>query len=180
MKKDTACNTTTLFSGESRRGSRDLLMPTKETSRLWRAVAPIGCGALESTCLPWLMPLRKLTKKDSSSTDPEDLWVRLGALLHAVYFACLRQYSERLVLTQKNFTFILPIYCTGYLLNLKDMEMALAIEVCLKGQLHAFTCDNYEDEKVLQGLMARVFPGGRRPVIITSEFLPHIHDTRRR
>lgn len=68
----------------------------------------------------------------------------------------------------------------GYLINLKDPEHALAIEVCLKGQLHAFTCDNHEDEKVLLGLMTRVFPKGRRPAIITSHFLPHVHDTRKR
>uniref|UniRef100_A0A3B4UYL9 Structural maintenance of chromosomes protein 6 n=1 Tax=Seriola dumerili TaxID=41447 RepID=A0A3B4UYL9_SERDU len=68
----------------------------------------------------------------------------------------------------------------GYLISPKDPELALAIEVCLKGQLQAFTCDNHEDEKVLQGLMARVFPGGRRPTIITSQFLPRIHDTRKK
>lgn len=68
----------------------------------------------------------------------------------------------------------------GYLISLKDPEQALAIELCLKNLLSAFTCDNHDDEKVLQGLMARVFPPGRRPSIITSSFLPHIHDTRRR
>uniref|UniRef100_A0A8C4F8N7 Structural maintenance of chromosomes protein 6 n=1 Tax=Dicentrarchus labrax TaxID=13489 RepID=A0A8C4F8N7_DICLA len=68
----------------------------------------------------------------------------------------------------------------GYLISLKDPEMALAVEVCLKGQLQAFTCDNHEDERVLQGLMTKVFPTGRRPAIITSHFLPHVHDTRKR
>lgn len=69
---------------------------------------------------------------------------------------------------------------TGYLISPKDAELALAIEVCLKGQLQAFTCDNHQDERVLQGLMARVLQGGRRPIIITSQFLPKIHDTRKR
>ncbi|XP_040921027.1 structural maintenance of chromosomes protein 6 isoform X2 [Toxotes jaculatrix] len=68
----------------------------------------------------------------------------------------------------------------GYLISLKDPELALAVEVCLKGQLHAFTCDNHEDERVLQGLMAKVFSGSRRPAIVTSQFLPHVHDTRRK
>ncbi|KAE8286848.1 Structural maintenance of chromosomes protein 6 [Larimichthys crocea] len=68
----------------------------------------------------------------------------------------------------------------GYLISLKDPELALAVEVCLKGQLQAFTCDNHEDERVLQGLMSRVFPPGRRPAIITSHFLSHVHDTRKR
>ncbi|XP_074541854.1 structural maintenance of chromosomes protein 6 [Halichoeres trimaculatus] len=68
----------------------------------------------------------------------------------------------------------------GHLISLKNPDLALAVEVCIKGQLHAFTCDNHEDEKVLQGLMARVFTTGRRPVIITSSFLPQVHDTRKR
>lgn len=68
----------------------------------------------------------------------------------------------------------------GYCISLKDPELALAIEVCLKSQLQAFTCDNYEDEKVLKGLMAKVFPASRRPTIITSHFLPKLHDTSRR
>ncbi|KAG8011310.1 Structural maintenance of chromosomes protein 6 [Nibea albiflora] len=68
----------------------------------------------------------------------------------------------------------------GYLISLKDPDLALAVEVCLKGQLQAFTCDNHEDERLLQGLMSRVFPPGRRPAIITSHFLSHVHDTRKR
>ncbi|XP_033931820.1 structural maintenance of chromosomes protein 6 [Pseudochaenichthys georgianus] len=68
----------------------------------------------------------------------------------------------------------------GHLICLKDPELALAVEVCLKGQLQAFTCDNHDDEKVLQGLMSKVCPNARRPAIITSHFLPRVHDTRSR
>ncbi|XP_036941437.1 structural maintenance of chromosomes protein 6 [Acanthopagrus latus] len=68
----------------------------------------------------------------------------------------------------------------GFHISLKDPEMALAVESCLKGQLQAFTCDNHEDERVLQGLMTRVLPRGRRPAIITSSFLTSVHDTRKR
>ncbi|KAM6915132.1 structural maintenance of chromosomes protein 6 [Xenentodon cancila] len=68
----------------------------------------------------------------------------------------------------------------GYLISLKDPDLALAVEVCLKGLLQAFTCDNYEDEKVLHALMGKIFPTGRRPIIITSGFLPRVHDTRKR
>uniref|UniRef100_UPI003AAFC68E structural maintenance of chromosomes protein 6 isoform X2 n=1 Tax=Centroberyx gerrardi TaxID=166262 RepID=UPI003AAFC68E len=68
----------------------------------------------------------------------------------------------------------------GYCISLKDPQLALAVEVCLKSLLQAFTCDNHEDERVLQGLMAKVFHGGRRPTIITSAFLPHVHETSRR
>uniref|UniRef100_A0A665WV21 Structural maintenance of chromosomes protein 6 n=1 Tax=Echeneis naucrates TaxID=173247 RepID=A0A665WV21_ECHNA len=55
----------------------------------------------------------------------------------------------------------------GYLISPKDPEYALAIEVCLKGLLLAFTCDNYDDERVLQHLMAKMIPGNRRHTIIT-------------
>ncbi|KAJ0026850.1 hypothetical protein NQD34_017850 [Periophthalmus magnuspinnatus] len=68
----------------------------------------------------------------------------------------------------------------GFLVSLKDPDHALAVEVCFKSLLLAFICDNHDDEKVLQGLMARVFPSGRRPTIITSTFLPKVHDTTRR
>ncbi|XP_029963674.1 structural maintenance of chromosomes protein 6 [Salarias fasciatus] len=68
----------------------------------------------------------------------------------------------------------------GFLISLKDPELALAVEVCLKGQLQAFTCDNHDDERLLQTLMARAMPNSRRPVIITSQFLPRVHDTRKR
>ncbi|XP_077414638.1 structural maintenance of chromosomes protein 6 [Vanacampus margaritifer] len=68
----------------------------------------------------------------------------------------------------------------GYLLKLKDPEQALAVEVCLQSLLQTFTCDNYDDEKVLKGLMAKVLQSGHRPPIITSKFLPTVHNTRRR
>ncbi|XP_014328190.1 structural maintenance of chromosomes protein 6 [Xiphophorus maculatus] len=68
----------------------------------------------------------------------------------------------------------------GYLIGLKDPELALAVEICIKHLLMAFTCDNYEDEKVLKSLMTNVYKSGQRPTIITSQFLHHVHDTRRR
>uniref|UniRef100_A0A3Q3ATS2 Structural maintenance of chromosomes protein 6 n=1 Tax=Kryptolebias marmoratus TaxID=37003 RepID=A0A3Q3ATS2_KRYMA len=68
----------------------------------------------------------------------------------------------------------------GYLISLKDPRLALAVEVCLKNLIRAFTCDNYNDEKVLKDLMTKVFPAGHRPTIITSHFFTQVHDTRRR
>ncbi|XP_077590063.1 structural maintenance of chromosomes protein 6 [Stigmatopora nigra] len=68
----------------------------------------------------------------------------------------------------------------GYLIKLKDPEQALAIEVCFKSLLQTFTCDNYDDEKVLKGIMERVIQSGRRPPIITCKFLPKLHDIRSR
>lgn len=72
------------------------------------------------------------------------------------------------------------LFSIGYLISLKDPELALSIEVCLKYLLLAFTCDNYDDERVLKGLMAKVLQHGRRPTIITSRFFPQVHDTRKR
>lgn len=70
--------------------------------------------------------------------------------------------------------------CAGYLISLKVPELALAVELCIKGLLQAFTCDNHNDERVLKGIMSKVFQGGQRPQIITSPFLPNCHDTRKR
>lgn len=61
-------------------------------------------------------------------------------------------------------------------MRLKDPELALAVESCLKSLMMAFCCDNYRDEKVLQGLMSRHFPQGRRPLILVSEFSSTIHN----
>ncbi|XP_056873039.1 structural maintenance of chromosomes protein 6-like [Takifugu flavidus] len=68
----------------------------------------------------------------------------------------------------------------GYLISLKDPELALSIEICLKNLVQAFTCDNYDDERVLKSLMTKVLQHGRRPAIITSRFFPQVHDTQRR
>ncbi|TNM94702.1 hypothetical protein fugu_017461 [Takifugu bimaculatus] len=68
----------------------------------------------------------------------------------------------------------------GYLISLKDPELALSTEICLKNLVQAFTCDNYDDERVLKSLMTKVLQHGRRPAIITSRFFPQVHDTQRR
>lgn len=149
------------------------LKPTKGTCRQWRAVDPIGCGVLESTCRHSLTPFRKLTKKASSGTNHVDLLVNTDAL-HSGMNGFMSLYFIIII-----FKFVCLLY-TGNLISLKDPELALAVEVCLKNLLQAFTCDNHEDEKMLQGLMTKVFPAGRRPPIITSHFLPYVHDTRKR
>uniref|UniRef100_A0A669BWC5 Structural maintenance of chromosomes protein 6 n=1 Tax=Oreochromis niloticus TaxID=8128 RepID=A0A669BWC5_ORENI len=109
------------------------------------------------------------TMESSRSNRLRRFGEQMPALLNAIQEAHRRgQFKHR------------PRGPLGYLISLKDPELALAVEVCLKGQLLAFTCDNYEDEKVLQGLMARMFQGGRRPAIITSNFLSQVHDTRKK
>ncbi|KAI4905310.1 hypothetical protein NFI96_022725, partial [Prochilodus magdalenae] len=63
-----------------------------------------------------------------------------------------------------------PVGPLGFCIRLRDAELALAVESCLKSLMLAFCCDNYMDEKVLQALMIQIFPQGRRPQIIVSEF----------
>ncbi|KAJ8356926.1 hypothetical protein SKAU_G00197200 [Synaphobranchus kaupii] len=63
-----------------------------------------------------------------------------------------------------------PVGPLGYCICLKDPELALAVESCLKGLMMAFCCDNYKDEKTLQGLMSRHYNNLKRPQIIVSEF----------
>uniref|UniRef100_A0A4W5L3A9 Si:dkey-119f1.1 n=1 Tax=Hucho hucho TaxID=62062 RepID=A0A4W5L3A9_9TELE len=73
-----------------------------------------------------------------------------------------------------------PVGPLGYCIRLKDHEQALAVEKCLGSLMVAFTCDNHEDEKLLQGLMKGYYQGGRRPQIITCQFFNRVHDTSRR
>uniref|UniRef100_A0A8C7H4Q0 Structural maintenance of chromosomes protein 6 n=1 Tax=Oncorhynchus kisutch TaxID=8019 RepID=A0A8C7H4Q0_ONCKI len=72
-----------------------------------------------------------------------------------------------------------PVGPLGYCIRLKDHEQALAVEKCLGSLMVAFTCDNHEDEKLLQGLMRGYYQGGRRPQIITCQFFNRVHDTSR-
>ncbi|XP_060947359.1 structural maintenance of chromosomes protein 6-like [Limanda limanda] len=109
------------------------------------------------------------TLESSRSNRLQRFGDQMPALLNAIQDAHNRgQFKQR------------PRGPLGYLISLKDPELALAVEVCLRGQMLAFTCDNHADEKVLQDLMARVCQRGRRPAIVTSQFLPHVHDTRTR
>ncbi|XP_043924473.1 structural maintenance of chromosomes protein 6 [Protopterus annectens] len=72
-----------------------------------------------------------------------------------------------------------PLGPLGACIRLKDPELALAVESCLKGLLLAFCCDNYKDEKVLQSLMSK-FCKTSRPQIIVSEFTNSVYDVRAR
>ncbi|KAG9273575.1 structural maintenance of chromosomes protein 6-like [Astyanax mexicanus] len=64
-----------------------------------------------------------------------------------------------------------PVGPLGFCIRLQDADYALAVESCLKALMLAFCCDNYADERVLQALMIRSFPQGRRPQIIVSEYI---------
>ncbi|KAE8605149.1 hypothetical protein XENTR_v10014988 [Xenopus tropicalis] len=73
-----------------------------------------------------------------------------------------------------------PVGPLGACIHLKDQELALAVECCLKGLLFAFCCDNHQDERMLQNIMSREYPRGRRPQIIVNEFRDQVYDVSRR
>ncbi|KAG2467980.1 SMC6 protein, partial [Polypterus senegalus] len=70
-----------------------------------------------------------------------------------------------------------PIGPIGSCIRVKDPDLSLAVECCLKSYLLAFCCDNYKDEKVLQSLMSKFYPQGRRPLILVSEFGNQLYNT---
>ncbi|NXN94563.1 SMC6 protein, partial [Rhinopomastus cyanomelas] len=69
-----------------------------------------------------------------------------------------------------------PIGPLGAFIHLKDVELALAVESCLKGLVHAFCCDNHSDEKTLQLLMSKYYPRGFRPQIIVNKFQNQVYN----
>ncbi|XP_070284811.1 structural maintenance of chromosomes protein 6 isoform X2 [Myotis yumanensis] len=74
-----------------------------------------------------------------------------------------------------------PVGPLGACIHLRDPELALAIESCLKGLLQAYCCHNHSDERVLQALMRKFYlPGTSRPQIIVSEFRNDMYDVRHR
>lgn len=64
----------------------------------------------------------------------------------------------------------------GACISLKDPSLAVAVESCLRGLIKSFCCDNYKDEKVLQGLMSSYFPRGNRPQIIVCPFTDRVYN----
>ncbi|XP_044146131.1 structural maintenance of chromosomes protein 6 [Bufo gargarizans] len=73
-----------------------------------------------------------------------------------------------------------PIGPLGACIRLKDPQLALAVESCLKSLLHAFCCDNHQDERMLQSIMSKVCPHGQRPQIIVNEFRNEMYNVSRR
>ncbi|XP_067219479.1 structural maintenance of chromosomes protein 6-like [Chanodichthys erythropterus] len=63
-----------------------------------------------------------------------------------------------------------PVGPLGFCIRLRDPELGLAVESCLKSLMLAFCCDNYADERELQRIMSRFFQHGRRTQIIISTF----------
>ncbi|XP_020639932.3 structural maintenance of chromosomes protein 6 isoform X1 [Pogona vitticeps] len=80
---------------------------------------------------------------------------------------------------QKQFRYK-PIGPIGAFIHLKDAELALAVESCLKNLVLAFCCDNHKDERLLQELMSRFCQQGFRPQIIVNRFRSNVYDVRPR
>nr|XP_025034526.1 structural maintenance of chromosomes protein 6 isoform X2 [Pelodiscus sinensis] len=73
-----------------------------------------------------------------------------------------------------------PIGPLGAFICLKDAELTLAVETCLKSLLQAFCCDNHRDERTLQTLMSKFYTSGYRPQIIVSRFRNEVYDVKHR
>ncbi|NXA51544.1 SMC6 protein, partial [Nothocercus julius] len=73
-----------------------------------------------------------------------------------------------------------PVGPLGAFIHLKDAELTLAVESCLKGLVQAFCCDNHNDERNLQMLMSKYYPPGFRPQIIVNKFQNKVYDVRHR
>lgn len=65
---------------------------------------------------------------------------------------------------------------SGYCIRLRDPDLGLAVESCLRALMLSFCCDNHQDEKVLQNIMKSCFQQGRRPQIIVSQFTDRVYD----
>uniref|UniRef100_A0A6I8NTN1 Structural maintenance of chromosomes protein 6 n=1 Tax=Ornithorhynchus anatinus TaxID=9258 RepID=A0A6I8NTN1_ORNAN len=107
--------------------------------------------------------------KDSKNDQLKRFGAHIPSLLKAIEDA----YKQG-QFTQK------PIGPLGACIHLRDPELALAIESCLKGLLLAFCCHNHRDEQTLQALMRKFCPPGSRPQIIVSEFRSEMYDVRPR
>ncbi|XP_070588951.1 structural maintenance of chromosomes protein 6 isoform X2 [Erythrolamprus reginae] len=73
-----------------------------------------------------------------------------------------------------------PVGPLGAFIHLKDPELTVAVEACLKSLLLAFCCDNHKDERVLQALMSKCCQAGFRPTIIVIRFQNSVYDVQSR
>ncbi|XP_051723287.1 structural maintenance of chromosomes protein 6-like isoform X2 [Ctenopharyngodon idella] len=73
-----------------------------------------------------------------------------------------------------------PVGPLGFCIRLRDPELGLAVESCLKSLMLAFCCDNHADERELQRIMSHCFQRGRRPQIIVSTFTNTLYNVSNR
>ncbi|XP_062860164.1 structural maintenance of chromosomes protein 6-like isoform X2 [Trichomycterus rosablanca] len=109
---------------------------------------------------------RELTAMNCSKKDEVR---RFGEQMPAFLMAVEEAYNRREFKRK-------PVGPIGFCIRLRDADLGLAVESCLKSLMLAFCCDNYTDEKVLQALMIQNFPPGSRPQIIVSEFTDTPYD----
>lgn len=68
-----------------------------------------------------------------------------------------------------------PVGPIGACIRVKDPNLAVAVESCLRSYMKTFCCDNYRDEKLLQELMSPHFPKGSRPQIVVCAFTDQVY-----
>ncbi|XP_067400838.1 structural maintenance of chromosomes protein 6 isoform X5 [Emydura macquarii macquarii] len=107
--------------------------------------------------------------KDSKTNRLKRFGQHVPVLLEAIEDACRQGHFKHK-----------PIGPLGAFICLKDAELTLAVEACLKSLLQAFCCDNHHDERTLQTLMSKFYPTGYRPQIIVSRFQNKVYDVRHR
>nr|DBA25753.1 TPA: hypothetical protein GDO54_010103 [Pyxicephalus adspersus] len=109
---------------------------------------------------------RQITEFQDSKTDRlKRFGPNMPSLLAAIDEACrLGRFRKK------------PIGPLGSCIRLKDPQLDLAVESCLKALLLAFCCDNHQDERTLQNLMSKEFPRGQRPLIIVNEFRDRVYN----
>uniref|UniRef100_UPI00358F1211 structural maintenance of chromosomes protein 6-like n=1 Tax=Myxine glutinosa TaxID=7769 RepID=UPI00358F1211 len=73
-----------------------------------------------------------------------------------------------------------PIGPLGSLLRIRDPELALAAESCLKDIVYAFCCHSYQDEHTLESIIRGMPLRGHRPQIIVTPFLDKLHEISKR
>ncbi|XP_072266188.1 structural maintenance of chromosomes protein 6 [Pyxicephalus adspersus] len=113
---------------------------------------------------------RQITEFQDSKTDRlKRFGPNMPSLLAAIDEACrLGRFRKK------------PIGPLGSCIRLKDPQLDLAVESCLKALLLAFCCDNHQDERTLQNLMSKEFPRGQRPLIIVNEFRDRVYNVSQR
>ncbi|XP_069462028.1 structural maintenance of chromosomes protein 6 [Ambystoma mexicanum] len=113
---------------------------------------------------------RQLKELKDSKTDRLK---RFGEYMPAL-LAAIDEEHRRGRFTEK------PIGPLGACIRLKDPQLALAVECCLKSLLQSFCCDNHQDERMLQFLMSKFYKSGQRPQIIVNEFRRDVYNTQNR
>lgn len=102
-----------------------------------------------------------------------DLFSQISAVIASIQSSPTLIFSFQLL-------FNLCARSAGVCMSLKNPSLAVAVESCLRSLVKAFCCDNYHDEALLQELMSRYYPRGKRPQIIVCPFTKEVYNTEER